>query len=276
MQSSIIISWVITVAIQILFPLALAVWFARRYGVGGRVFLYGALVFFVTQMLIRTPLIQLVAPQVAPWVQSAPGGMTVYFLALAITAGLFESVGRWAGYRWLFPQARIEYIWKTGVAYGIGHAAIESILLVGVTSALSLVQALTITGMTPEALQAALPAETMEAVLSARTQYLAMTGIEPIWGGVERLLTLPLHVAMSLVVLRVFTRGQVRWLWVAVGLHGLVDFIVPGLLNLWGQPIWLSELALAVVAALCVLYILRARRAEAPNEPAPISATQTR
>ncbi len=112
-------------------------------------------------------------------------------------------------------------------------------------------------------------------MLAARTQYLAITGIEPIWGGVERLLTLPLHVAMSLVVLRVFTLGQARWLWLAVGLHGLVDFVVPGLLNLWGQPVWLSEAVLAVVAALCVFYIVRARRAEAPEPPAPAAALRT-
>lgn len=272
MQTSVIASWIVTLVIQFLFPVALGLWFARRYGVGGRVFLYGALVFFVAQIVIRTPLLQALAPSIAPWVQSTPGHMTLYFAGLALTAGLFESVGRWAGYRWLFPQGHIPYLWETAVAYGIGHGAAESIILVGVNSALSLVQAVTISGMTPEALQAAVPQESLDAVLAARTQYLAMTGIAPIWGGVERILTMAFHVALALVVLRVFTRHQLRWLWVAVGIHALVDFVVPGMVNLWGLPVWLSEAALAVVAALCVAFVVRTRN----SAPGTAAATTLR
>ena len=265
MQTLVIVSWAVSIVIQFLFPVALGVWFARRYGVGGRVFLYGALVFFVAQMLLRTPLLQAVAPKILPWAQSTSGDMTLYLAGLAITAGLFESVGRWAGYRWLFPQGHIPYLWETAVAYGIGHGAAESILLVGVSSALSLIQAVTLTGMTPEALQAAVPEASLEAAQAAQAQYLAMTGLAPIWGGVERILTMALHVALSLIVLQVFTRRQLRWLWVAVGIHALVDFVVPGMVALWGLSVWISEAALAVVAVGCVAYIVLARRAQAPG-----------
>ncbi len=87
-------------------------------------------------------------------------------------------------------------------------------------------------------------------------------------GAYERAMTIPFHVAMSLVVLRCFTRGQRRWLWVAVGLHALVDFTAPGMLSLLGWPVWVVEGYLTLWAAGSVWYIARAagplRAQEAP------------
>jgi uncharacterized membrane protein YhfC len=47
-------------------------------------------------------------------------------------------------------------------------------------------------------------------------------------GAVERLFTIPFHIACSVIVLQVFLRRQMRWLWLAILLHTLVDALIPG------------------------------------------------
>jgi uncharacterized membrane protein YhfC len=58
-------------------------------------------------------------------------------------------------------------------------------------------------------------------------QQFAAINAQPAWypllGAWERLWTVPFHVAMSVIVLQVFRRGQIRWLWLAVLLHTLLD-----------------------------------------------------
>ncbi|MHB1294648.1 MAG: YhfC family intramembrane metalloprotease [Anaerolineae bacterium] len=264
MQTAVIVAWAVAVLIEIGFPIALAIWFKKRYGVNWRVFLYGALVFLVFQMILRIPAVQVISQMLAPQITASQSATLLYLVSLAITAGLFESVGRWVGYRWLFRR-RESYTWRNGVAFGIGHGGFESMFLVGLNSLLGLVQAIQITSASVEQLQQLYP-EAISQVLVAREQYLSFTGLEPLWGGIERLLTIPFHIALSLLVLLVFTRKQGRWFWAALGLHALVDFLAVFLSQIAGWPVWAIELAIALFAAFSVWIILRLR-GEGESEP---------
>jgi len=263
MQTPVIVAWIIAVLIEVLFPVALAIWFQRRYRVGWRVFVYGALIFFLFQMITRVPLVQIVNRAMLPRLQSSQALMAAYYAGVALTAGLFESVGRWVGYKWLFRR-RLPRDWANGVAYGIGHAAIESVLLVGLSSALALAQAVQMTTTSIEALKATfpaeLPAQLLEQMLAAREQYLTMAWYDPLWGALERLSAIPFHVGMSLLVLLAFARGQARWLWAAVGLHTLLDFTAPALAQIVGTPIWALELYIALWGALGIWLTLRLKK----------------
>jgi hypothetical protein len=171
MQNSVIASWIVTLVIQFLFPVALGLWFARRYGVGGGVFLYGALVFFVAQIVIRTPLLQALAPSIAPWVQSTPGHMTLYFAGLALTAGCSSRWGAGPATAGLPPGAHPLSLGDGGGLRhrprggGIDHPG-------GGQFGAEPGAGRHHQRMTPEALQAAVPQESLDAVLAARTQYL--------------------------------------------------------------------------------------------------------
>ncbi len=41
-----------------------------------------------------------------------------------------EESGRWLGYRHLLPRGGFELTWRNGVMYGLGHASLETILLI--------------------------------------------------------------------------------------------------------------------------------------------------
>jgi uncharacterized membrane protein YhfC len=258
MSAAVILSWLVSIAVMVGWPIALAIWFKRRYRLGWRAFFYGALIFALFQLVTRIPLTQLISARLAPALKASPRLNALYLIGLGFSAGLFESVGRWAGYRWLFRQ-RLPYDWQHGVAYGIGHGGIESIVLTGLVSISNLISAIHTTNASVEILQATYKGDLLASVLAARKSYLAMSWYEPLYGGLERLLTLPFHIALSLVVLLVFTRGHSRWLWAAVGLHGLVDTLAVMLTHVLGWPVWGIELVMAGWTAGSLWLILKLR-----------------
>jgi uncharacterized membrane protein YhfC len=110
-------------------------------------------------------------------------------------------------------------------------------------------------------------------------QQVAAINATPLWAvplaAWERLWTLPIHVAFSVLVLQVFRRGNIAWLWLAVLCHAVVDFISVGLLQLLGRetgPILLVEGLIAVFGIIGIWVIWRLRdqlgqSAVTPEEP---------
>jgi uncharacterized membrane protein YhfC len=91
----------------------------------------------------------------------------------------------------------------------------------------------------------------------------AQPGWAPLLGAWERLWTLPLHVALSLMVLQVFRRGSLRWLWLAILAHALVDLVAAGItpiLQLSGMPALLVPEAIVTVVGLLSLWAIWALR----------------
>src|SRR5690349_14022258 len=190
-----LVSLGIATAFEIVFPLALAFYVSRRLHVRWRYFWYGVAVFAAVQLFTRVPAVYVIQQLLAPQLKSSQTFLWVWLFILALTAGLFEEVGRYFGYR-IF-MGKEEKTWPKGVMYGIGHGGLESIVLVGLLSALSLVnilvsQSLDITKL-PAAQQTAL--HDQFATLAAQPGWL------PLLGGYERLCVIAFHIAMSIVVL---------------------------------------------------------------------------
>ena len=250
------LAWAIAVLLELLGPLAVAVWYARRRGVGFQPFLFGAAIFLVFQVLTRVPAVQIISQTVAPHLLGNVPLQVLYMVVLAFTAGLFESVGRWVGYRFLFRD-RLAYRLENGVAYGLGHGGFESAVLVGLNQAVSLVLALAVVVAGVGALSEVLPAELVRQLSTVPQQISHTPWYMTLVAAYERAMTIPFHVAMSLVVLQCFVRGQRRWLWVAVGLHSLLDCSAPAMLSLLGWPVVVVEAYLTLWAAGAVWYIVR-------------------
>ncbi|GAB4190780.1 MAG: YhfC family intramembrane metalloprotease [Roseiflexaceae bacterium] len=211
---------VVSAIIAIVLPPVLAFVAGRRLGASWRFVGYGALIFLVFQILTRIPLVQVLQLVLAPHLAGSIGLQVAWVAALALSAGVFEEVGRYVGYRWLFkPEQRT---WDNAVMYGLGHGGIESILLVGGAVVLSLIGLLTIQssglGVIPENLRPQVAAQFAAAAEAPAWLQLA--------GGWERIGAITFHVAMSVVGLQVFRRGSLRWLGLAVLLHTLFNLTV--------------------------------------------------
>ncbi|SRR6266487_683916 len=240
---------IIAIAFMILYPLILAIIARRRLGVSWRYFGYGALIFFLFQLISRVPLVTILGKVLAPQLTSSPVFLYAWLIALPLTAGLFEEIGRYVGYRWLLRKE--EKTWDKAVMYGLGHGGLESIVLVGGLGLVTLVNILVLSNINLSVLPASQHAQVI--------QQFAAINAQPAWypllGAWERLWTIPFHVAMSVIILQVFRRGQIRWLWLAVLLHTLLDLAATLLPQWLGSSFNTSLLVEGIVALFGVLSI---------------------
>jgi uncharacterized membrane protein YhfC len=98
-NSGFLLGMAATVVFVIVYPLVLAVLAHRRLHVGWRYLAYGAIVFFVFQLATRVPAVQLIQAAIGEQLKASPVLMWTWLVLLALTAGLFEEVGRYLGYR---------------------------------------------------------------------------------------------------------------------------------------------------------------------------------
>jgi uncharacterized membrane protein YhfC len=244
---------------DIFYPLALGVFVRRRLGVSWRYFGYGALIFVLFQLVSRVPITLAIQALIAPQLQASHVALIAWIAISALTAGLVEELGRYVGYRWLLK--REQKTWAKGVMYGLGHGGIESMLLIAGLVTVTLIQVLALARTD----LSTLPLTAEQRALAA--QQLAAIAAQPSWvpllGAWERLWTIPLHVALSLVVLQVFRRSSLRWLWLAILAHALVDLVAAGItpiLQLSGMTALLVPEAIITVVGLLSLWAIWALR----------------
>ena len=268
-NSGFLLGMAATVVFVVAYPLVLAVVAHRRLHVGWRYLAYGAIVFFVFQLATRVPAVQLIQSAIAEQLKASPALMWTWLVLLALTAGLFEEVGRYIGYR-VFMR-REDKTWSKAIMYGLGHGGLESIVLVGGLTLLGLINLWSVASgglsQLPED-QRALAAQQLQ-VLNSQPGWAALLSA---W---ERLWTVPIQVAFSVIVLQVFRRGKLIWLlWAVLG-HAFVDLVAVGLQQVLGPGIGSSliiEGVVGVFGLVAVWIIWRLR--DAPVQ-AQASETET-
>src|SRR5437762_12573181 len=86
-----------SIAFVIVYPIVLAIVAHRELRVSWRYVGYGAIVFFVFQLLTRVPAVQLIQAAIGPQLTASPPLMWTWLVVLALSAGVFEEVGRYVG-----------------------------------------------------------------------------------------------------------------------------------------------------------------------------------
>ncbi len=239
--------WV-TFFVTALLPPAGWLYLSRCWKGGGTAVLAGALGFYLTQMLVRIPLLS--APAVGAYLNRLYGqSSAAYFLLMAFTAGLFETAGRLFVFRSLLHK-RLSY--RTGLAAGYGHGAVEAFLLIGLTYGANLYLSYSINGGAP------LPGD--PAVAAGMAQLAALPYGIFLVAGLERILTACFHIAVSLYLCFMVSEGKSgKGFLICLIAHAALDFIVPQIQARTGSYL-LSESAMAVVAAVSVWLILGLRK----------------
>ena len=219
----------------------------------------GLLSFFISQILLRIPLLQLCAGQ--GWYQAlAQSSPLVLGLGLAFTAGLFEESARLGGAALLGPRKPAfpggpprpgHRTWKGALSFGLGHAFCELILLAGMTHVNNLLFCVLL-GMGEETLSGLLPAGQLDTLTA---QFAAVTPLGIAAGLLERFSAVLFHLfATSLVFLAVARR---KWLLFPAAILCHTLFICVALL---GLGLWPTELLLFALALVCAALFWRSRR----------------
>lgn len=224
---STIITVIITFCVSAILPFAVLVIYALKNKGKGiwSAWLLGAAGFFVMQIIIRTPTLNLLATTQG-FTSFATEHFVLYCLIMAFTAALFEVIGRYAVAKFMSKNLTFE----RGIAAGLGHGGIEAIVIIGMTYLnnlvyISMINSGTFDGVVEQT--AALGVDTTS-LLAIKDNLLNMNSAMFLLAGYERILTMILHVALSLAVCYFVSRKE-DWKGILICLicHCFVDFVAP-------------------------------------------------
>ena len=242
-SATLLVIAIVAAVFVIVYPFILAGIAHRGLAVSWKYFWFGALVFLVFQLLTRLPLLAVLNSTVLASLLRTSIVFTWFWLVVeALTAGIFEEVGRYVGYR-LF-MGREPKTWAKAVMYGIGHEGLESIVLVGGQIILTLLGIVILSTININSLSA-----TQRQQVAAINALPVWYPLLAVWG---RFWSFPLQVALSVMVLQVFRRGRIRWLFLAIMFHALVDFLTIAFPQAFGSGI---AIQLVVNGIACVFGI---------------------
>jgi len=219
-QTAVILAALITVALPILAAAILAGGDKTRLLYA----LLGAATFLVFEYLLRFPLLSLLSNESLSFILFSQTQPVLYPLALSLSAALFEEGGRYLALRFLVRRRAFE----DGVAFGIGFGGVESIALVG------------------------LP------LLSVLITKEDVSGAMVLISAAERVFTMVVHIAFSVMVLRGVEKKRVWEILAAFALHTVFNFIALAL-QVAGYPVYVSELFILGFMFFMLGYILYVR-----------------
>ena len=248
MDSLVVATFAVVALLEIAVPLTLGYWVVRRFGVPWRVFGLGALFFIVVQV-IHTPLV--LATQVPlsrallPLGTAAPlVGLALY---LGLLAGIFEEVGRYLVYRYYFRRRDIPLTREVGLQFGAGWGGVESIIvaLLVISSMITYI-ALASNGVVP------LPDD--PAVMAQIETLRSLTSLDILPGLAERMMTITLHVAWSLMVLAAVVYERKAFLILAILWHAAVDAAAVYLVQTQGVLVTEAVIFIFAIAGLAYIF----------------------
>ncbi len=257
---SAVLACVLTLLISLVLPVLIGLLFALKHK-KQEVFLawlLGAAGFFATQILIRLPVLSILSGQ-SWFLNFAKAQPFLYAFALAFTAGLVELAGRLIVARLL----KKKMTWNRALAAGFGHGGIEAMLLTGMTYVNNLLYIVMInTGVMTAALNSGLPETVIVQLQSIEDALLSTPASLFLLAGLERLLAMVSHTAMSVIVCRgVQTGKSLKAALLCLGIHTLIDLTAGLSLVIDDKNIAYSIIygVLTVVAALSVWILWKLR-----------------
>lgn len=257
-SSMTIVFVVITLVVSLILPPVFLVAYAMRHKKQGiwSAWLLGAAGFFVPQMLIRLPILNVLGGN-AGFLAFSQAHPVVYALGLAFTAGLFELIGRYA----VAMLLRKKLTYRRALAAGLGHGGIEAMLIVGMAYINNLFFLFLIQTGGFEAFVAQTAAAGVD-ISYLETMPQILTATPPaafLLAAFERLLTMTCHAAMSMIVCFAVHRGRVLpGLLVCLGIHTFIDSVA-GISLMIGKGLTQAEaytIIYVLLTAVTVLSIL--------------------
>lgn len=238
MESSSIIYYIlINIIISFGIPIVALIYFILKKKACVKSYFIGVIVFFISQITLRLPLLNNVISNMDWYIEISIVSPIIIMIFLGLTAGIFEEIGRYLGFKIALKNNRR---WIDGIAFGIGHGGIEAILLSGVTNLKNLFMAISkVDG-------------NVLSVLNSNGPYILLSGI-------ERLFAIFINIGLTMIILYGINKNKKRYLFLAIIIHGFIDFMVL-LLSSLGINIILIELIVGIFALGGLIVIIKSKR----------------
>lgn len=236
--------------LMLVIPLGLAFYITAKWKTGGKYWLIGAAVFILSQVghIPFNYLAGKILNQTSLVSMSQQNQILFNAIFLGLSAGIWEESARLVMYGWVAKNARS---WKDGVLLGLGHGGSESILI-GALALYSLLQVLAV--RTADIRKLVTP-ERLPGTLEKIAEYWSMPWFMAMMGSFERILTIPIQVAFSILVLQVFMKKKIRWYWIAVALHAIID--ASAVLMIYYSNTYLTEGLIACFSVISIGFIIK-------------------
>ena len=249
MDPLVVATFAIVALLEIIVPLALGYWFIRKFGLSWRVFGLGA-IFFIVVQIFHAPLV--LATQNPLYLALLPSGTTAALAGLALylglMAGLFEEIGRYLVYRYIFSRQNIPLTRENGLLFGTGWGGVESMIVALVVLA-GMLTYIVLTGD-----PGAIPLPDDPATQAEIEAVQALTPLDILPGLAERMMMITLHIAWSLMVLAAVIYGKKALLALAILWHTAVDAAAVYLLPMQGLLVTEGSVFLFAVLALAYIF----------------------
>ena len=255
------ITYALNGLLMIAMPIALAVYLTRYFKTGWRLVWIGGATFILSQVghiPFNNWLFSLFEKGVLP-TPAQEYQLVFSAIILGLSAGIWEEGANYLTYRWWAKDART---WGKGLLLGSGHGGVEAVIL-GALVLFAFIQMIAIRDVD---LSSLVPVEQLDLAQQQVEAYWSAPWYATLLGAVERAFSLCFHLSASVLILQVFIRRQIRWLFIAIGWHALVDSLAVYAVGTWGP--YITEALIGVVAIISIVIIFALRTPE--PEPVPV------
>lgn len=220
---------------------------AKRRGL--KPFFVGALVFLISQVFMRIPLIQYILPKIDWYSIMIVFHPMIYCIFLGITAGLFEEVGRFLGFKLALKDKRT---WFDGLSFGIGHGGMEAMIISGVSNIQNLVILISLNAGSYDSRKFGIAEEKIRGLFETTTS------MNVLLGGIERVFAILIHVGLTLLILYGINQRKNIYLYLAILIHGTIDTAAAILATL-GCNLFMVELFCGICAVILLIFSIKIR-----------------
>jgi uncharacterized membrane protein YhfC len=207
---------VISAIVSIGLPLFLCVTFYKKYNARILPMIMGIAGFILFALILERSIHLIILDKFA--LREMP---LVYIIYGIFMAGIFEETPRFISFKIL--KKKYNGI-GTGLAYGIGHGGIESILLAGLPMINAIIFSIILNNGNIETITGKLQGEALEQI---NTQIVTLSTTSPylyLVGGIERLFAICIQLSLSIIVFySVYGKNKLWFYPFAIILHAIVD-----------------------------------------------------
>lgn len=245
---------IINMLLGIGMPVALLVFFKKKYDLSVKGFFIGAGVMFFFALVLE----QLVHSYVlgGKFGETLQSNIWAFAAYGGLMAGLFEETGRLVAMRFMMKDEHKK--WQNSLMYGAGHGGFEVFSILTIAMINNILYAVMINSGNTETLMAPLSAENQVILQNAFDTLIATPSWMFLVAPIERIGAVAAQIGMSVIVWAAASATKIRWKYygLAVLIHFLLDAST-GVMGKAGWPIALIEVFIWIAAAIIVLVAKR-------------------
>lgn len=250
-ETSLIICFIINLLICFGIPIGTLIYLIVAKKKAVRSFFVGVAVFLIFQVFTRIPIIQYVLPKMDWYNIMTTIHPIIYGLFLGVTAGLFEEIGRFLGFKIGLKKNRR---WIDGFAFGMGHGGIEAMVIVGSTCIKNLSLLISLNNGSFDATKVGMNEESVRALIDGTSNLMVLVG------GIERIFAITIQIALTLVVLYGIREKKLIYLRLAILSHTIIDSPLVILPQVFGMGILGLEIWAGIAALIALIFIIKSKK----------------